>query len=587
MKDIRSLSNSAILCPKNDATSEMNVEIIKRLEGDSRTYLSIDTVESENESERLAYPVEVLNSLELSGLPPHKLTLKKGCIVMLLRNLNTKAGLCNGTRLIVREMKNNVIIAHILKKERLGKRVFIPRVDLIPSEDEFPVTIRRRQFPIKPAFAMTINKSQGQTFEKVGIYLPSPVFSHGQLYVAFSRAISKENVRIKIEQTERQGKIEADSNKVYTVNCVYREIFENQKFFIESDKDFYDIQNEFPPIDSEQKEFDLSSPSNDNDLLVFDSNSESVKTQNYSEDSTYHIDLSSRALEALRCLVQNNAYTSKKRLYAFWRVRGFQSLAEEITNFIRSFPERIYTNETRVGPYYFKEINLSPHSSVLSSFIPIETEAKGDCFYHTISIALTGTGCLSTAIRFATVAKIIENRVALKARVIRRFDERIKNINAGEYIFKLKDFAFSAGVPRSLYNININEIRFPEHLTNANLDPTESSKFNYARTFHQFIVSIITNRPTHCYGILPGRAQRFLWSSQFAHRPPINFIHVCYNHYVALLPKEEFTTNDERYTYFTGFMSDLENQEFRNRESQDIPANEIPFAENQVPILID
>ncbi len=151
--------------------------------------------------------------------------------------MNTRAGLCNGTRLIVREMKINVIDAHVLKKERLGQRVFIPRVDLIPSEDEFPVTIRRRQFPIKPTFATTINKSQRQTFEKVGIYLPSPVFSHGQLYVAFSRAISKDNVRFKIQQTERQGKLKAKLDKVFTINCVYREIYKDKQFFSENQKD--------------------------------------------------------------------------------------------------------------------------------------------------------------------------------------------------------------------------------------------------------------------------------------------------------------------------------------------------------------
>ncbi len=205
-KDVESLSDRAILCPKNNATYEINDKIVGRLVGVSKTYLSIDTVESENDSERVAYPVEVLNSLTLSGLPPHKLTLKKGCIIMMLRNLNTRAGLCNGTRLIVRELKNNVIDANILKERTLGQRVFIQRIDLIPSDDEFPVTIRRRQFPIKLAFAMTINKSQGQTFERVGIYLRTPVFSHGQLYVAFSRAQSKDNIRIQIEDTERQGK---------------------------------------------------------------------------------------------------------------------------------------------------------------------------------------------------------------------------------------------------------------------------------------------------------------------------------------------------------------------------------------------
>jgi ATP-dependent exoDNAse (exonuclease V) alpha subunit len=41
---------------------------------------------------------------------------------------------------------------------------------------------------------MTITKSQGQTFDRVGILLPEPIFSLGQLYVVFSKATSKDGL---------------------------------------------------------------------------------------------------------------------------------------------------------------------------------------------------------------------------------------------------------------------------------------------------------------------------------------------------------------------------------------------------------
>ncbi len=77
----------------------------------------------------------------------------------------------------------------------------------LDQEDEFPVTMRRRQFLIRPAFAMTINKSQGHTFEKSGIYLPSPIFSYGQLYVAFARATSKKKCQNKNSTDGKTRKI--------------------------------------------------------------------------------------------------------------------------------------------------------------------------------------------------------------------------------------------------------------------------------------------------------------------------------------------------------------------------------------------
>ncbi|XP_021953017.1 ATP-dependent DNA helicase PIF1-like [Folsomia candida] len=109
-------------------------------------------------------------------MPPHSLHLKVGAIIMLLRNLNTKRGLCNGTRLIVKELKPNLIIAEVISGTANGRFVFIPRIDLAHITPDLPFVLHRRQFPVKLAFAMTINKSQGQTFDKVGLHLPEPVF---------------------------------------------------------------------------------------------------------------------------------------------------------------------------------------------------------------------------------------------------------------------------------------------------------------------------------------------------------------------------------------------------------------------------
>ena len=77
------------------------------------------------------------------------------------------------------------IEAEIISGSNAGKITFIPRMKLIPSDRRIPFRFQRRQFPLSVCFAMTINKSQGQTLSEVGLYLKNPVFSYSQLYIAF------------------------------------------------------------------------------------------------------------------------------------------------------------------------------------------------------------------------------------------------------------------------------------------------------------------------------------------------------------------------------------------------------------------
>jgi len=125
------------------------------------------------------YPVEFLDTLQFSGIANHELELKVGVPILLLRSLNQSIGLCNGMRLIVKKLGQRVIEAEIIAGNNVGKRVFILRIIMSPSRTDWPFVLRRRQFPVRVAFAITINKSQGQTFNNVGVYLPSPVYSHG------------------------------------------------------------------------------------------------------------------------------------------------------------------------------------------------------------------------------------------------------------------------------------------------------------------------------------------------------------------------------------------------------------------------
>jgi ATP-dependent DNA helicase PIF1 len=133
----------AILTPLNEDVDSINIAIMNRFDlttpdgtpAQRATYHNADSVMQGEQ--RGVYPTEFLNSLSMSGVPPHTLTLQEGYSVILLRNMS--GGLANGTRLIVVKLMQHIIDAKIATGSDKGRRVFIPS-----DTERMPFTLRRR-----------------------------------------------------------------------------------------------------------------------------------------------------------------------------------------------------------------------------------------------------------------------------------------------------------------------------------------------------------------------------------------------------------------------------------------------------------
>ena len=202
--DQKFMCQRIIMSPKNETADVINDYVMKLIPGDSDTQAAM-------------YPTEFLNKFSPNGMPPHRQILKRFASIILLRSL------CNETRLTVRSVCKRLIDAEIATGSHVGNRVFIPRIPLLtPTDSGFPFVLKRRQFPVRPAFCITINKGQGQSLDTVGIFLPSPeaIFSHGQLYVALSRVQNPRGLKIMV-----CGGKESVGGGVLVKNVVYREVF--------------------------------------------------------------------------------------------------------------------------------------------------------------------------------------------------------------------------------------------------------------------------------------------------------------------------------------------------------------------------
>ena len=207
------LEGRTILAPTNKEVDAINDMMQDFMPETGIKLSSADTLG--NPEDAFRFNSEYLHTLRPNGFPQHMLNLKPGMPLMLLRNINPRQGLCNGTRLIFDKCLDNKLLQ--CRIVETGRVVLIPRITFIPKLNEYPFDWQRRQFPVRPSFAISINKSQGQTLKFIGVWLRGQVFTHGQLYVACSRVSSPTHLRFALQRLPKQELFTA-------TNIVFKEI---------------------------------------------------------------------------------------------------------------------------------------------------------------------------------------------------------------------------------------------------------------------------------------------------------------------------------------------------------------------------
>ena len=196
------LGERAILAVTNVDVGRINNACVEQLRGNVQPKFSDDKAVDKALHEE--FPSECFHKYDEPSLPPHVLRLKVGMPLMILRNLSPPVQ-CNGTRVKLTRVTQHVLEAEVISGKSKGEKVLIPRIPLFSKDDEVgkgrrkavPCQFSRTQFPVRPAFAITINKSQGQSLRVVGIDIRTrECFTHGQLYVALSRVTNKVNLHM-------------------------------------------------------------------------------------------------------------------------------------------------------------------------------------------------------------------------------------------------------------------------------------------------------------------------------------------------------------------------------------------------------
>jgi hypothetical protein len=223
--DPLNMHRTCILAVTNKQVEEWNSQVQKLNENTSTTLKSYDSfneVDDPHDYLKEMVTEHVMNSFNDNQAPTHILELKKDDICILLANFDKEQGLTKNTRVKIVLISNRYVRVVTLNNEY---PVFanIPRFNFhikLPFNKSFKIL--RRQFPLKLAYALTINRSQGQEFDRQLVDLTNAAFSHGHLYVALSRIRKSSNIKIYCYEEQIW-----DLNVVFTKNVVYDEILKS------------------------------------------------------------------------------------------------------------------------------------------------------------------------------------------------------------------------------------------------------------------------------------------------------------------------------------------------------------------------
>ena len=235
LRDARACGRSGVLCTTNAKVDDLNAYALShKAEVDPDNPIvklsGITTVKDTRGAdmgEDGQLDSSFLRACEGKNVPPHDLRLSVGCVCMLMRNM--APGWTNGKRVVVLSITNYSV--RVVDAEHWqgvdavhnADHVFcVPRILFDWKFSRSGMMLQRRQFPLRLAYAVTFNKSQGKTLQRAVVDLRSSAFAHGQLYVALSRVRSRHDISILCNEDRIVTRAEDGERFITTLNVVER-----------------------------------------------------------------------------------------------------------------------------------------------------------------------------------------------------------------------------------------------------------------------------------------------------------------------------------------------------------------------------